>query len=138
MHSGATFVYAVTEAAYFTSLLSLCLPHTPSCFLSVSPHSLFLSLSQCVPCHPTVIPSIPLCLFMNLPLSVCASLCSLFPSYSSQSLCLFVCLVGKEGLHTVAQEKAETQRKRERGVWVEEDETPGEGGREEEKGTRKR
>lgn len=113
MHSGATFVYSVTEAAYFTSPLSLCLPHTPSCFHSVYPNSLFLSLSQCVSRHQTVIPSIPLCLFMYLLLSVSASLCSLFPSYSSHSLRLFVCLVGKEGLHTVAREKdRDTQRGR--------------------------
>lgn len=136
MHSGATFVYAVTEAAYFTSPLSLCLPHTPSCFLSVCPHSLFLSLAQCVPCHQTVIPSIPLCLFMYLSLCVSASLCSLFPSCSSQSLCLFVCLVRKEGLHTVAQEKTETHTHRGRGVCG--DETPGKAGREQEKWMRKR
>lgn len=94
-----------------------CLFYIPSVFLSHPPASsvsiltLSFSLSQCVSCHQTVIPSIPLCLFMYLPHSVSASLCSLFPSYSSQSFRLFVCLVGKEGLHTVAQEKdRDTQR----------------------------
>lgn len=74
MHSEATFVYAVTEAAYFTSLSTM----------NVLPLSRPQSLSQCVPCHRTVIPSIPLCLFMYLPLSVSASL----SAPSSPSICL--------------------------------------------------
>lgn len=68
MHSEATFVYAVTEAAYFTSHLSLSLV---SVMHSLPLSSLFpVPFFLCLPCHQTVMLSIPLCLFTYLPLSV--------------------------------------------------------------------
>lgn len=123
MHSGSTFVCAVTEAAYFTSPPSPCLPYTPSCFLSVCPRSLALSrslsLAQCVPCQQTVIPSIPLCLFMYLPLAVYASLCSPPPIRLRCSASLSVCW-GKRDCTLLHRKR---QRHGGRGVWRKEDET---------------
>lgn len=64
MHSEATFVYVVTEAAYFTSHRSptLVCSLPPSLVLSLSVsfcRSLSLSFSLGVPCHQSVMPSIP-------------------------------------------------------------------------------
>lgn len=105
------------------------LARTPSCVFSPSFLTRFLSLSAR--------PLPPDCHSINssVPLYVSASLCSLFPSYSSQSLSLLVCLVGKEGLHTVAQEKTETVEEigGERGLCGgDEDKTQGRAVREEE------
>ena len=127
MHSEATFVYAVTGAAYFTSHLSPSPPHTlPPSSLCVS--CLSLSLSPSVSVSPATRLSFHqfLCAsFTYLPLSL--SLLPLFLLlFVSVALFLFVCLLGKEGLHTVAREK-DRDGEREMGVRERGGQSPREG-----------
>ncbi len=94
-----------------------CLFYIPSISLSTM-HTLPLPLS--LPLFP---PSLPLSLSvspatrLSFHQFLCASLCICFSlslllsaPLLFVSVALFVCLVGKEGLHTVAQEKTETER----------------------------
>lgn len=88
-----------------TSTLRLPLSTLPLKLSILHPFYLFVHQSPVtrLSSHQFLCASSCICLYVS------ASPCSRFLSHSSESLRVFVCLVGNGELHTVAQEKAETE-----------------------------